>query len=467
MIGTFYREFEDRHRGSRELIKTRLKAYLPFLEPLQSLHPDLPALDIGCGRGEWLELLLELGAQAQGVDLDDGMLQACIKLDLPARKGDALATLREMPDASLALVSGFHIAEHLPFDLLLQVTIEALRVLRPGGLLILETPNAENLAVGSHYFYMDPTHERPIPHLLLSFVTENGGFARSKLLRLQEPEQLREAVQVRLIDVITGTSPDYAVIAQKNAPEEQLAIFQPAFEREYGLSLDTLAQRYDDRLAGSMQALEQRIEAADEHTHQMYMNAEQALASLRTELQPLFDNAEQNRRLLSDIPSLMESVAQNQQLLIELQQAREQLTAALTNADHWYAQAQLHIAHGRTLENSLSWKITHPLRVSSLALRNPVRQAKAVCKRGLVSSMRFVLKRPETRQRVMAQLRKHPRLYERLRRIAGAHGLVGNAPVIAPQKAREVAAADLSKMSPRARQFYQELKQAIRDKSND
>lgn len=467
MIGTFYREFEDRHRGSRELIKTRLKAYLPFLEPLKSLYPDLPALDIGCGRGEWLELLLELGAHPQGVDLDDGMLQACTKRGLPARKSDALEALREIPDASLALVSGFHIAEHLPFDLLLQVTIEAFRVLRPGGLLILETPNAENLAVGSHYFYMDPTHERPIPHLLLSFVTENGGFVRSKLLRLQEPEQLREAIHVRLIDVISGTSPDYAVVAQKGAEEEKLSIFQPAFEKEYGLSLETLAQRYDDHLAGAMQALEQRIDVTDEQSSQMSMKFEQALSSLLADLQPVLESAAQHHKLLNELPSLMESMEQSRLLLSELQQTRQQLVAALANADHWYAQAQAHIEHGRTLENSLSWRATHPLRIGSLAVRHPLRQFKSIARRMLVASMRSVLERPEARQRLIVQLRKHPRLYQRLQRFAGAHGLVGETPMIAPQEEREVVAADLSKMSPRARQLYQELKQAIRNKSND
>jgi O-antigen chain-terminating methyltransferase len=170
MTNDFYRAFEDRHRGTRELIKSRLQVYVPFVEPLRSIYEDCKAVDLGCGRGEWLEILRENGFDAMGVDLDDGMLAACEDLGLPAERGEAIAHLRTIPDESLTVVSGFHIAEHIAFADLQILVQEALRVLRPAGLLILETPNPENIVVGTAGFYIDPTHQRPLPPLLLSFL---------------------------------------------------------------------------------------------------------------------------------------------------------------------------------------------------------------------------------------------------------------------------------------------------------
>jgi O-antigen chain-terminating methyltransferase len=241
----FYRAFEDRYRGSRELIKSRLQVYVPFLQPLLAHYPGGQAIDLGCGRGEWLELVTELGLSATGVDLDDGMLAACRERGLNVTTGDGLALLKSLPDCSQVVVSGFHFAEHIPFDSLLALVKEALRVLQPGGLLILETPNPENIAVGTCHFYLDPSHQRPIPPQLLSFLTEYEGFARTKIVRLQESAELSGDVAVALADVFAGVSPDYAVVAQKNAEPHVLAATNPAFQREYGLGLETLAQRYD------------------------------------------------------------------------------------------------------------------------------------------------------------------------------------------------------------------------------
>ncbi|ROM56314.1 hypothetical protein BK649_04975 [Pseudomonas canadensis] len=268
MTVPFYRAFEDRHRGSRELIAQRLQVYMAFLEPLKNLYQDLDALDLGCGRGEWLELLVQNGFAPSGVDLDSGMLEACQSRGLPAEQGDALSALRSLPDACKVVVSGFHIAEHIPFADLKVLVAEALRVLRPGGLLVLETPNAENLMVGTQNFYLDPTHERPIPHLLLSFLTEYTGFARSKLLRLQESASLVEGSAVDLMSVLGGVSPDYAIVAQKAAEPEQLEHFNPAFERDYGLALDTLAKRYDDQA-------EKRSHKLEVHTDLLHRNLTQ------------------------------------------------------------------------------------------------------------------------------------------------------------------------------------------------
>jgi O-antigen chain-terminating methyltransferase len=249
MTDDFYRAFEDRYRGSRELIKSRLRVYLPFVEPLKQLYPSCTGVDLGCGRGEWLELMTECGIDARGVDLDEGMLTACRERGLAAEKADAIDYLRGLPDASVAVVSGFHVAEHIPFEALQELVQQALRVLKPAGLLILETPNPENLSVGTSEFYYDPTHQKPIPPPLLQFLPDHYGFARTKVARLQEKPGLVEAREIGLDEVLSGVSPDYAVIAQKTAASEEGAkLFDGAFNAEYGLTLEALTARFQARI---------------------------------------------------------------------------------------------------------------------------------------------------------------------------------------------------------------------------
>ena len=219
---------------------------------------------MGCGRGEWLELLKENGVSAEGIDLDDDMLSACRVQGLKVATGDAVAYLQTLPNNSRSVISGFHIAEHLSLEDLKIVVEESLRVLKPAGLLILEVPNTENLVVGTSSFYLDPTHQRPLPSQLLTFLTDYFGFARSKLLRLQEPAPLRdELTPVSLFNVLSAVSPDYAVIAQKQGDAIVLARFDVLFNQTYGLSLDVLAIRYQshiDDLGKQLQNLEQQVQ---------------------------------------------------------------------------------------------------------------------------------------------------------------------------------------------------------------
>lgn len=261
MPSDFYRAFEDRFRGSRELVKSRLQVYLPFLWPLFSRFPEGTALDLGCGRGEWLELLRDAGMPARGVDLDEGMLASCRERGLDVLTADALATLKGLSDESQVVVSAFHLAEHLPFSYLQALVGEALRVLQPGGLLILETPNPENVLVGACSFYLDPTHRQPLPPQLLAFLPEYFGFKRTKILRLQEaPQLLDETTPLSLGDVLAGASPDFSVVAQKGGDDAILAATAPSFAKEYGLRLETLAARYEKqaqaRLASALEAAE-------------------------------------------------------------------------------------------------------------------------------------------------------------------------------------------------------------------
>jgi O-antigen chain-terminating methyltransferase len=284
MTDGFYRAFEERWRGSRDLVKSRLHVYLRFVAPLMGLHPDAKAIDLGCGRGEWLELLKETGIDAQGVDLDDGMLAACRQLGLKVQTQDAIVFLKSIPDASQAVVSGFHIIEHLPFDSLQELVKETLRVLKPGGLLILETPNPENLVVGTSAFYLDPTHQRPIPPQLLEFLTEYAGFKRSKIMRLQESPELATTPEITLLGVLNGASPDYAVVAQKNGPEELFVELQAAFDAEYGLTMEMLANRFQDQAEARAMQAEARATQAEARATQAEVRANSSLRRITAPL---------------------------------------------------------------------------------------------------------------------------------------------------------------------------------------
>lgn len=245
MSNNFYRAFEERYRGDRSVIAARLKVYDSFTVPLAAARPGAVALDLGCGRGEWLELAASHGFAAFGVDLDEGMLAACRERGLHVATADALATLRARGDASVAVVSAFHLVEHLPFDLVQELVAEAQRVLVPGGLLVMETPNPENLVVGTNNFYLDPSHVKPVPALLLGFLTDHAGFARHSVVRLHGAPVPDAGHPIGLAEVLQGVSYDYAIVAQKRADATMLAPFDSAFSTNHGVSLDQIATRFD------------------------------------------------------------------------------------------------------------------------------------------------------------------------------------------------------------------------------
>ncbi len=221
LLDALYVTFEDKFRGTREEIKERLRVYLGVIRDAGAGSDDRPVLDIGCGRGEWLELLKEEGLAARGVDLNDSLAQQCRERGLTVEVGDAVAHLRSLPEASLGAVTGFHIIEHLPMEVQLELYGEAVRVLRPGGVVIFETPNPQNLLVGACNFYADPTHKRPLYPETQKFFLEYRGFSRVELKFLHPhepgarlPEDEAPELAARLNDLLSCAR-DYAVIGYR------------------------------------------------------------------------------------------------------------------------------------------------------------------------------------------------------------------------------------------------------------
>ena len=209
-----YAALEDRFRGTREEIKERFETYLPYVEPVR----DGLVIDLGSGRGEWLELLNEAGIKARGVEDNRISIEQCHKRDLDVVDEEALVHLRSLADGTVAAVTGFHIIEHVPIDGLITLLDEVMRVLRPGGLVIFETPNPENVLVGSNFFYLDPTHHHPLPSELMEFLLESRGFDRVKVLNLHPWDAGRVAGEGELAERFNGFffgPMDYAILAWK------------------------------------------------------------------------------------------------------------------------------------------------------------------------------------------------------------------------------------------------------------
>jgi O-antigen chain-terminating methyltransferase len=220
LLDAFYVSFEDKFRGTRNDIKQRTAVYLPVIQAAKAGTFEAPILDIGCGRGEWLELLHEQEFVAQGVDLNKIMIKQCQDLGFDVIESDAILYLRTLKSNSLGAVTGMHIIEHIPFKRLIALFDEVLRALKPGGVAIFETPNPENLIVGACNFYYDPTHLNPLPPEPMRFVLEARGFCPIEILRLhpyEESAMLNEGSE-QLKDIVNKLmfgARDYALIAYK------------------------------------------------------------------------------------------------------------------------------------------------------------------------------------------------------------------------------------------------------------
>ena len=242
----FYKSFEDKFRGQRSEIKKRLLAYEPFLQILKQQDEKPAAVDLGCGRGEWLEILKQNGFAVRGCDVSEEMIKECEKNALEAKKQGAIEFLSELEDSSLALVSAFQLVEHLEFSELCELIKQARRVLKDGGILILETPNPENLRVATLTFYLDATHVKPIPPMLLEYLCEFEGFSNTFMMRLNSNLSFSEDLQnqnVTLRDVLSSVGLDYAILGLKNGDEKTREAFLNAAKSGY--SFEELADRFD------------------------------------------------------------------------------------------------------------------------------------------------------------------------------------------------------------------------------
>lgn len=183
-LANVYEAFEDRFRGDRGDIKARQAVYLDPIRAAGAGSPGRPILDIGCGRGEWLELLGEHGLTAYGVDVNGRAVAIAQDHGADARAQDLFAALGEAGEGTLGAVTAFHVVEHLEMETLVDVLDAARTALAPNGMLILETPNPENLIVGAHTFHTDPTHKAPIPPAVGQFLVTQRGFADATIWRL-------------------------------------------------------------------------------------------------------------------------------------------------------------------------------------------------------------------------------------------------------------------------------------------
>jgi O-antigen chain-terminating methyltransferase len=206
-----YTRFAERFRGTEEYVKERQRVYLGDFAGRREV------LDIGCGRGEFLEMMRDAEVPARGIDLGAESVALCRSKGLNAEEADLFEYLDGLPESSLDGIFCSQVVEHLPPDRLPEMIRLCASRLQRNGVIAIETPNPECLAIFATHFYLDPTHTRPVPHPLLSFYLEEFGVGGIVVRRLSPavesmpslaslPEDFREAFFGGL---------DYAVIGTK------------------------------------------------------------------------------------------------------------------------------------------------------------------------------------------------------------------------------------------------------------
>lgn len=206
-----YGRFAERFRGTEEYVKAEQAFYEPYFKGRQNV------LDLGCGRGEFLERMRSIGVPAKGIDMGQESIALCRAKGLEAQEADLFEYLRNLPEASLDGIFCSQVVEHIPVERLPEMIQLAASRLQRNGVIAIETPNPACLAIFATHFYLDPTHQRPVPHPLLAFYLEEFGVGNIEVRRLSPavesmpslrslPEDFREAFFGGL---------DYAVIGKK------------------------------------------------------------------------------------------------------------------------------------------------------------------------------------------------------------------------------------------------------------
>jgi O-antigen chain-terminating methyltransferase len=206
-----YTRFAFRFRGSEEHVRRTEEMYRPFFVNCRSV------LDIGCGRGEFLELMREMGIPAKGIDLGGESVAICRDKGLDAEVADLFDYPGLRSAGEFDGIFASQLVEHLEPARLPEMIRLCAASLRRGGTLAMETPNPDCLAIFATYFYLDPTHTRPVPHKLLEFYMEEAGIGFIEVREISpavesipELAELPEPLRKRFFGGL-----DYAIVGRK------------------------------------------------------------------------------------------------------------------------------------------------------------------------------------------------------------------------------------------------------------
>jgi 2-polyprenyl-3-methyl-5-hydroxy-6-metoxy-1,4-benzoquinol methylase len=206
-----YGKFAEKFRGPEEYVKQGQRLYLPHFAGRQNV------LDLGCGRGEFLEMMRAAGIPARGIDLSAESVATCRHKGLTAEIADLFEHLDSLPEASLDGIFCSQVVEHLPPERLPEMIKLCATRLHREGAIVIETPNPECLAIFATHFYLDPTHTRPIPPALLAFYMEEYGIGRLEIKRISpavESMPSLASLPVEFRETFFGAL-DYAVLGKK------------------------------------------------------------------------------------------------------------------------------------------------------------------------------------------------------------------------------------------------------------
>jgi len=208
--------FEEEFRGERDELLQRYETLAARFDGCE------PVVDLGCGRGEFLDLLSAAGVPARGVDIDPELVQKGRKRGVAMEQGDAVAWLRAAPERSLGGIAMIQVIEHLsPQDVVDVIALSAKR-LKAGGRLIVETVNPQSLYVFAHAFYLDPTHHAPVHPSYLLFLCREAGFTHVEIEWrspppaddvLESPGSVEGDANVARLNQLLFAPQDYAIIA--------------------------------------------------------------------------------------------------------------------------------------------------------------------------------------------------------------------------------------------------------------
>jgi 2-polyprenyl-3-methyl-5-hydroxy-6-metoxy-1,4-benzoquinol methylase len=213
-----YFSLEMRIRGTRADVRERQQIYV------DAFKDAAPVLDVGAGRGEFLELLGEAGVESRGIELDEELVEYGRSQGLAVDRADAVSYLEGLADGSLGGIFAAQLVEHLPPAALVRFLTLAAAKLRPDGLLVAETINPLSLVALKHYF-ADPTHAQPLVPQTLEVLARQAGFRRSELRFLNEPA---DEERLRAVDLPAGSEFDAARAAlSRNVELLNTVVFGP------------------------------------------------------------------------------------------------------------------------------------------------------------------------------------------------------------------------------------------------